>query len=147
LWFLTGQSSNTLDTLIALADGLPEPGLVVPTAAPLLHSARQRHVEGAEVEAIVAAYQGGTSMHELAAQYDLHRHTIAAVLDRAGIGKRPRRLFVASHLEQARQLYVDGWSLMRIGKTLGFDDRTVGRHLNAAGVQLRSPQQRLDPAS
>ena len=70
----------------------------------------------------------------------MHRHTVAAHLEREGVAVRPQRKMMSPRLiERAKQLYADGHSLVAIGKQLGVEASTVGKALKRSGVQLRPP--------
>jgi DNA-binding CsgD family transcriptional regulator len=86
----------------------------------------------------VAGYQAGAQAKELAKRWQINRHTVAAVLERAGVLPRARGLTPAQ-MNQACQLYCDGWSLARIGEKLGVTANTARRYLLLAGVVMRSP--------
>lgn len=72
-------------------------------------------------------------MKELAAAFGTHRNTIALILDRH---------ISPSQLDQAIQLFAQGWSLGRIGEPLGFWDSTILPALRRTGVPTRDPQGR-----
>ena len=60
---------------------------------------RQRRLERPEQEELVARYQGGDLMSELARRYGIHRRTVSAILKRHGVPTRaqdwPRSRFSA----------------------------------------------------
>lgn len=103
-----------------------------PNAAPALNTTKRAQ--------LAEQYRVGTSALELARQFKMHRHTVAAHLEREGVAVRPQRKMMSPRLiERAKQLYADGHSLVAIGKQLGVEASTVGKALKRSGVQLRPP--------
>jgi hypothetical protein len=76
-------------------------------------------------------------MNEVARQFGLHRTTVRAMLDRAGVSVRPREMSPAQ-VGLATKLYGDGLSLKQVGERLGFNAQTIANRLVAAGVRMRS---------
>jgi DNA-binding NarL/FixJ family response regulator len=134
---LTGASSKQLRGLIALAKVLPPAVSPVPGAPPV-PPVRVRQVTAEEQVAIMAAYERGASISELAAEHGLSRQTASALLRRLGVPLRPRRVPTEEEVQRAVELYQRGWSLAKIGKELGFDSKTVWRHLSGK-VVMRPP--------
>lgn len=81
-------------------------------------------------------------MHVLATRYGIHRHSVRAHLDRAGVVVRPRGL-TDLQTDEAVRLYVAGWSLTKLAERLGCDHETVRRALKLRGVVLRKPWERV----
>jgi AraC-like DNA-binding protein len=97
----------------------------------------QRRLARPEIEALVDQYRGGTQeLQELAAEFGVHRTTVAAHLDRAGVTVR-RKALTAAQIDEATRLYESGWSLARIGRHLGVYPTSVYYRLRQAGVRLR----------
>jgi transposase len=90
---------------------------------------------------LIAAYQGGAGVKELAARFGVHRETVSAIIRRSGVQRNQRGL-TATQISQASCLYAGGWSLARLGDEYGVDGTTVWRALTAAGVPMRSPNER-----
>lgn len=86
--------------------------------------------------AIVAEYEDGAEIKDLAAQYGVHRVSIYHYLDEAGIARRVR-FMKPEQAKQAIQLYTEGASLAKVGERLGFAPHTVERALRKHGVALR----------
>ncbi len=95
----------------------------------------QRRLSVESVDELVADYQDGVMIRELAEQFGIHRGTVVEHLDRAGVERRIDA--VKRRLEEARSLYESGWSLTRVGAHLSVHPETVRRTLKAAGVRLR----------
>ena len=89
---------------------------------------RARRLTPDQLVELVAGYESGAQAKELATRLRIHRHTVAAVLERAGLQPRQRGL-TPSQVDQASQLYDAGWSLARLGGELGVTANTVRRYL------------------
>lgn len=81
-------------------------------------------------------------MNEVARRFGLHRTTVRAILDRAGVTVRPREMSGAQ-VQLAIKLYGEGLSLHAVGERLGFNAQTIANRLSAAGVQTRDFQDRV----
>jgi len=102
---------------------------------------RAQRLTAEELAELVAGYLAGAQAKELARRFQVHRHTVADVLERSGLQPRQRGLGSAQ-LARACQLYRDRWSLARLGEELGVTANTVRRYLLMAGVVMRSPNER-----
>lgn len=100
----------------------------------------QRRLDEAQTADLVEAYRTGAGVKELAHRFGVHRHTVAAILQRSGIPCHPRGLS-PDQLTTAQTLYKAGWSLARLGEKLGVDGTTVWRALVQAGVRMRPASQ------
>jgi len=69
-------------------------------------------------------------MNTLAAEFKVHRQTVANYLQKLGISIRQPGLR-ADDLQSAIALYESGWSLSRIGETFGCNTSTGGVTLPA----------------
>ncbi|TMK38103.1 MAG: hypothetical protein E6G66_18865, partial [Actinobacteria bacterium] len=76
----------------------------------------QRRLSRPEIEALVADYEAGQRVGELARVYGIHRTTVSAHVARAG---KTRGALSKAQVDEAVRLYGKGWSL-----------RAVGRHLD-----------------
>ena len=86
---LTEVSSNLSDQFRRLVAQLP--ALVQPQTTVAAESTErqvQRRLTAKQVEQQVTSYQAGASVKELAAEWQLHRTTVAAQLRRAGVQLR-----------------------------------------------------------
>jgi DNA-directed RNA polymerase specialized sigma24 family protein len=99
----------------------------------------QRRLSPEQVAQLIADYQAGASMEELAAQWQLHRTTVAAQLRRAGVELR-RQGLPAERMDEAVRLYGEGWSCQRLAERYNCDDETVRQVLKRAGVSIRPPR-------
>jgi hypothetical protein len=62
-----------------------------PAAPPPRILQTQRRLSAEQVDQLVAAYQAGKTVRELASQFDLHRTTVLAHLERQGVSRRASR--------------------------------------------------------
>ena len=65
----------------------------------------QRRLSPAELEALIAEYEAGARLCELAKVYDLHRTTVARHVVRAG---KTRPVMTEAQIDEAVVLYRDG---------------------------------------
>ena len=98
-----------------------------------------RKLSPAERAQLAEQYRIGKSALELARQFKMHRHTVAAQLEREGVAARPQLKMTPRLIARAKQLYADGDSLAEVGKQLGVEASTIGKALKRAGVKLRPP--------
>ncbi len=94
----------------------------------------QRRLSSAELEALIAEYEAGARVCELAKVYDLHRTTVARHVARAG---KTRPIMTDAQIDEAVRLYGDGWTLHNVGQHLGVADQTVRRVLVERAVTIR----------
>jgi DNA invertase Pin-like site-specific DNA recombinase len=87
----------------------------------------------------VEQYRSGLSVLELARLFKMHRHTVAAHLERESVNVRPQKKMTPRLVARASQLYEQGNSLSKVGRQLGVEASTVGKALKRAGVRLRPP--------
>ncbi len=91
---------------------------------------------------IVAAYEAGKTVNELATFYSCHRVTVSAVLHRKGVALR----FTSPTPEQIHEMvhfYQSGLSLAKVGERFGFNPSTVLTQLRKAGVVTRDAHGRV----
>jgi DNA-binding NarL/FixJ family response regulator len=92
----------------------------------------------AEAVEIMRSYQAGETVTELAKQHQLAVASVSACLRRSGVVLRARRVPDEADVVRAIELYGLGWSAAKIGRELGFDQKTIWRHLHDK-VQMREP--------
>ena len=85
---------------------------------------------------LCTAYQSGNTIRELTAEFGIHKTTVTAVLERAGIARRIRTISI-DEVDQAIDLYASGLSTATIGAQLGFSAEAIRSSLMRNGVQLR----------
>jgi transposase-like protein len=83
----------------------------------------QRRLTPAELAMLVAEYEAGARVCELAKVYDLHRTTVARHVARAG---KTRPVMTDAQIDEAVRLYGDGWTLHNVGQHLGVATRRSG---------------------
>jgi DNA-directed RNA polymerase specialized sigma24 family protein len=89
-----------------------------------------------QVKALVADYQAGATVYELAARFGINRKTVSRTLRREQVSIRMASLTI-EQIDEAVELYGAGWSTTRIGERLRVDARTVHRRLQERGVSMR----------
>lgn len=107
------------------------------TRRQVIQKQQQRRLRPGEAVELVAAYQGGATVGELARRFELHHTTVTAHLERHGVPRRRSGLDQAHHAEAAL-LYETGWSLAKVGAHFGVDAETVRTVLRKRGVAIRS---------
>ena len=86
-----------------------------------------------DIERLIHLYTQGELIDVLATQFHIHRMTVMKHVERAGA---PRRQNLLTHrLDEAQQLYEQGWALARIGKHLDVNASTVWHAFRKAGVR------------
>jgi DNA-binding transcriptional regulator LsrR (DeoR family) len=103
----------------------------------------QRRLAPVELEALVAEYEAGARVCELAKVYRLHRTTAARHVARAG---KTRPVMTEVQIDEAVVLYRDGWTLHNLGQHLGVADQTIRRALVERAVTIRPGGRRKVPA-
>ena len=95
-----------------------------------------RRLRPAQVDELVIGYKTGSTVYQLAEQFQVHRGTVAKLLEREGVPRR-RCPLAPAQIEHATELYASGLSLVSVGKRLGCDGSTVHLALRKAGVRMR----------
>lgn len=98
---------------------------------------RCRRLSEADVDALVAAYQAGRTIRELADVHELDRSTVQRHLRLRGVNTRYRKL-TPEGVDACVQRYAAGESTVDIAAGLGVHKDTVRRHLIARRVEMRS---------
>ena len=94
----------------------------------------QRRLSPVELEALIAGYEAGARVCELAKAYDLHRTTVARHVARAG---KTRPVMTEAQIDEAVRLYGEGWTLHNVGQHIGVADQTIRRVLVERAVTIR----------
>ncbi len=98
----------------------------------------QRRLSSSDVDALVAAYKRGRSLPDLAAEFGVHRRTVAKHLDGHGVARRRNaRKMAQPQVEEAIRQYETGASLAAVAAVFQVDRETVRRELSRAGVTIR----------
>lgn len=97
---------------------------------------RQRRLNEEQVRALVAAYEAGELMKDLAMNFHVDRQTVSAILKRHQVPRRPKGLD-SGQIHQAVELYCQGASVAMIANEFGVDAKTVWTRLKERGVKMR----------
>lgn len=138
---LTGTSSKQSSLVKRLAAELPALLARPAKQRPVRKRQVQRRLTAEEVERLVAEYQAGADMKQLAQTWAMHRTTVAAQLRKAGVELR-RQGVPDERLQEAVRLYAEGWSLQRLAERYGCDAETVRTTLKLQDVRMRKPWER-----
>ena len=87
---------------------------------------------------MVACYEAGASIREVAETCKVHQQTVARHLRSAGVKLRKSGL-TDEQAARAEVMYLSGQNLAQVGAELGVSQGTVGRCLRNRGVKLRPP--------
>lgn len=87
---------------------------------------------------LVSDYVSGSSVRQLARDWNVHRTTVMDHLKRHNIPRRPHvRKMTDTQVEEAAELYRAGTSLAKLGSRYHVDPQTVSKELKRAGVTIR----------
>jgi transposase len=87
---------------------------------------------------LIATYRAGATISQLAADFGVHRTTVAAHLDRRRIPRHiERTAWDDGTLRKAAELYVTGLSLAEVASRYEIDAQTVANRFRRAGVPVR----------
>jgi DNA-binding IclR family transcriptional regulator len=104
-----------------------------------------RRLTPGPIAELVARYEAGATIRDLAKAYEMHRHTVAGHLQSLGVEMR-RQGLAADQVDQAVTLYERGLSLERIGQRLGASAGTVRRMLIRRNVAMRTSYDHMQRA-
>ena len=91
-----------------------------------------------DADDLIAAYQAGATLNQLADHYGIHRTTVAAHLDRHGAPRHDdRTAWDEGALEEAAEMYAAGLSLVDVASRFGIDAQTVANRFRRAGRPIR----------
>ncbi len=93
---------------------------------------RLRRLESDKVVQLVESYRAGRTVHELSDEFGIHRDTVSAALERAGIDRRYHQQ-VPVDLDRADQLGARGLSITETAKALGIGRTTLVKARRARG--------------
>ena len=91
---------------------------------------------------MLARYEAGASIREVAAAFNVHRETAARHLRSAGAQLRKTGL-TEEQAARAEALYLSGQTLAQVGEKFGVSQGTIGRCLREHGMELRPPLVRV----
>ena len=136
---LRGQLSRYLWLYDQVTKPQVTSGESCPVAPPPRHEKQiQRRLDVTAQAAVVAEFQTDATIRALAAKHQIHRTTVTAILERAGVPARQRGMR-PEQITEAMELYGEGWSLAKLGKHYGVTDMTVRARLIEVGVVMRKP--------
>jgi DNA-binding CsgD family transcriptional regulator len=133
----TAQLSQLAEQFLPLLKQASEQPSEAPPPPPEPFEPGVRWLSPDQNEEIVACYQAGEPIADLAERLGIHRGTIYHRLQQAGIILRPRQALTPTQVGVAARLYGKGQSLVKVGRQLGVDAQTVRNHLAKAGVEIR----------
>jgi len=84
---------------------------------------RARRMRDYEVDRLVSQYKKTRNMREVSRQFRMSRDTVAKHLASRGIDTSNR--MKPADIKKAKELYAQGMGSGRIGKQLGFDNKTI----------------------
>jgi uncharacterized protein (DUF433 family) len=135
---LTWHNPNSL----LLVDG---PELTIQPPAPChtlsTDGNRRSRLDDDQTQHLIASYQAGATVYELADEFGIERRTVSAILHRHDVPMR-RQGLTNEQVEDAKRFYEQGWSLARIGNHMDVTADTVRKRLLERGVTMRDTQGR-----
>jgi DNA-directed RNA polymerase specialized sigma24 family protein len=140
---LTGSSSKQQSLVSRLAASQPNL-LAGPTdrrRRPVRQRQPQRRLTADQAQQLVAEYDAGARVQDLADRWKIHRTTAVAQLRQAGVRLRGQGVPADRH-DEAVRLYGEGWSCQRLAERYDCGATTVWKLLKQAGVRLRAPWER-----
>jgi DNA-directed RNA polymerase specialized sigma24 family protein len=96
-----------------------------------------RRLRSDDLDALVAGYEAGKTMKELAGEFGVSRQTVGGHLRRAKVPVR-RAGLVSGQLAEVVALYESGWTSRELAERFDVSSDTVLRTLRRQGVEVRS---------
>jgi len=90
---------------------------------------------------LVAGYESGRTVRQLADQTGFRSDTVSAALERAGVARRYRQRRTVD-LDRADELHAGGLSITDIAKVLGVEQTTLVKARSERGSTQRVPPAR-----
>lgn len=131
-------SATELERLIARLPAHDTP-VARPARTPATRSIRDLRAD--ELAAMIADYQSGATLIELASKHGYNRVGISCALKHASVRLRNQGLNT-EQIDQAVRLYQSGMSLARIGDRFDVNATTVRTRLIQRGVTMRPASER-----
>jgi transposase-like protein len=97
----------------------------------------QRRFTTRDVDELVAGYETGATVNELAARFGVHRTTVMHHLHRHGVRGRSLRKLTDEQRADTAQRYRRGETLDELADRFSVAPSTIRRALEAAGVPMR----------
>jgi transposase-like protein len=103
-----------------------------------LSNPAQRRLSPTDINGLIAAYEAGATITQLAAEFGVHRTTVAGHLDRHGVPRHSEQTTWDDEiLTQAAELYAAGLSLADVADRFGVDAQTVANRFRRSGLPVR----------
>jgi hypothetical protein len=102
---------------------------------------RARWLNDTERARLVARYEAGAKVSELAAEFRIDKATASKQLKSAGVVLRCGP-YSNKEIARAIELYATGLSTVKVAEELGRHKTSIWRILREAGVSMRDPQGR-----
>jgi hypothetical protein len=106
-----------VEALEKLLRKLPDPTAPAPPPTQRHQPRRIRHLQPDQVEKLIASYQAGATVYELGDLFEIDRKTASRILRRHDTPMR-RTGLRPEQIDEAAQLYKDGWSTAQIAKRM-----------------------------
>ncbi|HUD05483.1 MAG TPA: recombinase zinc beta ribbon domain-containing protein [Candidatus Saccharimonadales bacterium] len=126
---LRDQGERVQTLLQIVPEGTPEVNLRTPRQV-------QRRLSPDQTTKLIASYEAGETVKELARRHNLHRETVSKILTRHDITRRPKGI-PTERIAEVIADYESGLSLATIGGKLSVEPATVTLALRRAGIELR----------
>lgn len=97
---------------------------------------RALRLNASQIDRLIASYQAGATVYELASQFYIDRRTVSIHIKRRGVAFRHQPPS-AEVIDTMIRLYESGLSLADVGKQVGVNASSVHAHLRARGVRTR----------
>jgi DNA-binding CsgD family transcriptional regulator len=91
-----------------------------------------------EIPSLIAEYENGATIYELADKYGCHRNTVSNTLKRNGIIVTVEKITNRGQLDGLIKLYESGFTTPQIAEKLGISKTTVKHYLHENGVTMRN---------
>ena len=99
----------------------------------------QRRLSPTQIDDLVEAYRAGATMTQLAADFGIHRTTVAGHLDRHDVPRHHEQTtWDDITLRRAADLYATGPSLAEVADRYDIDAQTVANRFRRANTPIRS---------
>jgi transposase-like protein len=97
----------------------------------------QRRLSPTDLDDLLDAYRAGATINQLAAEFGIHRTTVAGHLDRHGVPRHSEQTaWDDDALRRAAELYATGSSLADIAHRFGVDAQPTGSDAQASPCDL-----------
>ena len=105
-------------------------------APPRVHKA-ERRLGPEAIAQLVADYENGLASPDLMIKYNLGKGTVLRLLRAQGVEVRNQSLTI-EQIEEAIRLYLEGWSLAKVGGHFGREHTVIRDVLMRAGIPRRN---------